>query len=76
MEDKVAASLDLPPGAFVLDAGCGVGHVAIIHLVTKYRFKIQGIDIVQHHLNKGDRILLDQVFPRIKLWSRKWAITI
>ncbi|KAE8342335.1 S-adenosyl-L-methionine-dependent methyltransferase [Aspergillus arachidicola] len=35
MEDKLAASLNLPPGAYVLDAGCGVGHVAI-NLATNY----------------------------------------
>ncbi|KAB8273281.1 S-adenosyl-L-methionine-dependent methyltransferase [Aspergillus minisclerotigenes] len=35
VEDKLAASLNLPPGAYVLDAGCGVGHVAI-NLATKY----------------------------------------
>jgi sterol 24-C-methyltransferase len=52
-EDKMAASLHLPPGSYhVLDAGCGAGHVAI-HLAGKYGFKIQGIDIVQHHLDKA-----------------------
>lgn len=54
MEDKLATSLNLPPGAYVLDAGCGVGHVAI-NLATKHGFKIQGIDIVEHHLEKARR---------------------
>ncbi|GIK05231.1 hypothetical protein Aspvir_009335 [Aspergillus viridinutans] len=54
MEDKLAASLNLSPGAYVLDAGCGVGHVAIT-LATKYGFRIQGIDIIQHHLDKARR---------------------
>ncbi|OJJ45101.1 hypothetical protein ASPZODRAFT_70674 [Penicilliopsis zonata CBS 506.65] len=54
MEDRLADALDLQQGAYVLDAGCGVGHVAI-HLVTKYGFRIQGIDIVDHHLLKSQR---------------------
>lgn len=54
MEDKLAATLDLGPGAYVLDAGCGVSHVAI-HLATKHRFKVQGIDIVDHHIAKSRR---------------------
>ncbi|EAU32329.1 conserved hypothetical protein [Aspergillus terreus NIH2624] len=54
MEDKLAASLDLPPGSYVLDAGCGVGHVAI-HLATNHGYKIQGIDVVEHHLHKAKR---------------------
>jgi sterol 24-C-methyltransferase len=54
MEDKLAASLDLKRGAYVLDAGCGVSHVAI-HLAAKHGFKIQGIDIVDHHIVKSRR---------------------
>lgn len=52
MEDKLAACLDLSPGSYVLDAGCGVGNVAY-HLATKRGFKIQGIDVVDHHLSKA-----------------------
>ncbi|KAK8247867.1 S-adenosyl-L-methionine-dependent methyltransferase [Phyllosticta capitalensis] len=54
MEDQLAASLDLPSGAKVLDAGCGVGHVAI-HLAKEYGYRVQGIDIVDHHLVKANR---------------------
>ncbi|KAI9036498.1 SAM-dependent methyltransferase [Aspergillus affinis] len=54
MEDKLAASLDLSPGSYVLDAGCGVGHVAI-HLAMNHGFKIHGIDVVEHHLVKAKR---------------------
>ncbi|KAH8429470.1 SAM-dependent methyltransferase [Aspergillus melleus] len=54
MEDKLAAALDLSPGSHVLDAGCGVGHVAI-RLATKHGFKVQGIDVVEHHLVKARR---------------------
>lgn len=52
MEDRLAAVLDLGPGARVLDAGCGVSHVAI-HLASKHGLKIQGIDIVDHHIAKS-----------------------
>jgi ubiquinone/menaquinone biosynthesis C-methylase UbiE len=54
MEDKLAVSLNLPPGSYVLDAGCGVGHVAI-HLASKHGLRIEGIDIVEHHLLKAKR---------------------
>ncbi|KAL3461653.1 S-adenosyl-L-methionine-dependent methyltransferase [Aspergillus heterothallicus] len=54
MEDKLAASLHLPRGSRVLDAGCGVGHVAI-HLATKHGLHVQGIDVVAHHLTQARR---------------------
>ncbi|EKV19534.1 putative methyltransferase type 11 protein [Penicillium digitatum] len=54
MEDKLAASLELERGAYVLDAGCGVSHVAI-HLAAKHGLKVQGIDIVDHHIVKARR---------------------
>ncbi|KAJ5501540.1 hypothetical protein N7453_006357 [Penicillium expansum] len=52
MEDKLVATLELERGAYVLDAGCGVCHVAI-HLATKHGFRIQGIDIIDHHIVKA-----------------------
>lgn len=52
MEDKLAECLNLPNGARVLDAGCGVGHVAI-HLAQTYDFDIQGIDVIDHHIVKS-----------------------
>ncbi|KAF7587947.1 hypothetical protein BBP40_006486 [Aspergillus hancockii] len=70
MEDKLAASLDLPPGAYVLDAGCGVGHVAI-HLATKHGFRIQGIDIVQHHLEKARRNIARFALPKNQVTVQK-----
>ncbi|KAK8199817.1 S-adenosyl-L-methionine-dependent methyltransferase [Phyllosticta capitalensis] len=54
MEDRMAESLDLKPEAKVLDAGCGVGHVAI-HLAKHHGYRVQGIDIVDHHLKKAKR---------------------
>jgi len=47
MEDHLYDSLRLPPDAEVLDAGCGVGHVAM-HLARK-GLRVQGIDVVSKH---------------------------
>lgn len=51
MEDKLAASLNLGRGAYVLDTGSGVGHVAI-YLLAKYGYNVQGIDIIDHRVSK------------------------
>ena len=48
MEDHLFNSLGLQPHADVLDAGCGVGHVAI-HLARK-GLRVQGIDVVCNHV--------------------------
>ena len=48
MEDHLFNSLKLQPGARVLDAGCGVGHVAM-HLAGK-GLQVYGIDVVKNHL--------------------------
>jgi sterol 24-C-methyltransferase len=53
MEDQLLVSLRLDPGASVLDAGCGVGHVAI-YLAQK-GLRVQCIDIVDHHIDKAQR---------------------
>jgi cyclopropane fatty-acyl-phospholipid synthase-like methyltransferase len=54
MEDKLATALNLKKGAYILDAGCGVGHVAI-NLVTRHGFKVQGIDIIDQNIAKFRR---------------------
>ncbi|KAH8594342.1 S-adenosyl-L-methionine-dependent methyltransferase [Bisporella sp. PMI_857] len=51
MEDHLIGTLDLETGSKVLDAGCGVGHVAI-HLAKK-GYYIEGIDVVDAHLVKA-----------------------
>jgi SAM-dependent methyltransferase len=68
MEDKLAELLNLPPGSNVLDAGCGVGHVAL-HLATKFKYRIQGIDVVSHHIEKAKRN-----FARAKLPEGQVAV--
>ncbi|MCJ1320600.1 hypothetical protein MMC15_005940 [Xylographa vitiligo] len=48
MEDHLFDSLQLNSGAKVLDAGCGLGHVAI-HMARKGLF-VDGIDVVTNHV--------------------------
>ncbi|KAL9583036.1 MAG: hypothetical protein Q9212_002940 [Teloschistes hypoglaucus] len=48
MEDHVFTSLELQPGAKVLDAGCGTGQVAL-HMAHK-GLQIQAIDITKNHV--------------------------
>lgn len=54
MEDKLAAALDLPKGAYVLDAGCGVGHVAL-RMAKKHGLRVKCIDYMAHHVAKARR---------------------
>ncbi|KAK3370842.1 S-adenosyl-L-methionine-dependent methyltransferase [Lasiosphaeria ovina] len=54
MEDKLAEALALPRGAHVLDAGCGVGHVAL-RMAQVHGLRISGIDIIDHHITKARR---------------------
>ena len=48
MEDHLFASLQLQPGSKVLDAGCGVGHVAL--RFAQKGLYVQGIDVVENHV--------------------------
>ncbi|KAI8657256.1 Methyltransf-25 domain-containing protein [Fusarium keratoplasticum] len=54
METKMGELLNLPPGANVLDAGCGVGHVAL-HLAKEFKYRVKAIDVVEHHVAKAKR---------------------
>jgi sterol 24-C-methyltransferase len=49
MEDQLAERLALPPGAVVLDAGCGVGDVAA-RLAGVHGLHVTGIDILDFNL--------------------------
>ncbi|RAL59778.1 hypothetical protein DID88_000407 [Monilinia fructigena] len=52
MEDHLAKTLSLPPDSQVLDAGCGIAHVAL-HLAKAHSLEVQGIDVVDHHIEKA-----------------------
>jgi ubiquinone/menaquinone biosynthesis C-methylase UbiE len=52
MEDLLAQRLALPPGARVLDAGCGEGRVAI-HLAQECGLQITGVDLVDWAIKKA-----------------------
>ncbi|KAF7557282.1 hypothetical protein G7Z17_g802 [Cylindrodendrum hubeiense] len=70
MEDKLASLLDLPAGANVLDAGCGVGHVAL-HLAEAFKYRVQGIDIIDHHIAKAKRNFARARLPEGQVSVRK-----
>lgn len=53
MEDHLIDTLNLKKESTVLDAGCGVGHVAI-HLAED-GYRVTGIDVVDHHIVKAQR---------------------
>ncbi|MCJ1361695.1 hypothetical protein MMC16_000795 [Acarospora aff. strigata] len=53
MEERLFNQLDLPPSAEVLDAGCGVGHVAIY--MAQKGLHVYGIDIIDRHVQKARR---------------------
>jgi sterol 24-C-methyltransferase len=63
MEDRLAEILDLPKGARVLDAGCGVGHVAL-HLAKKWGLSVTGIDVIDHHIVKAQRNIAASGLPK------------
>ncbi|KAI1146098.1 S-adenosyl-L-methionine-dependent methyltransferase [Nemania diffusa] len=70
MEDKLAEVLSLPPGAQVLDAGCGVGHVAL-RMAQTYKLRVQAIDVVDHHIYKASRNFKQAGLPPGQLTLRK-----
>ena len=53
MEGQMFSMLNLPKGSMVLDAGCGVAHVAIY--MAKSGLKVQAIDIVDRHVAHGKK---------------------
>lgn len=52
MEDRLGELLALPAGSYVLDAGCGYGHVAM-QLARQFKFRIRGVDVVQRHVTRA-----------------------
>ncbi|KAE8450721.1 hypothetical protein EG329_006066 [Mollisiaceae sp. DMI_Dod_QoI] len=58
MEDHVYERLQLAPGAYVLDAGCGDGFVAI--RMAQRGIRVQGIEIVDRHVRHAKRNIRSQ----------------
>ena len=56
MEDKLLSALALPADSKVLDAGCGIGHVAL-HLARHGGLRVQGIDLTPHHIIKASKAI-------------------
>lgn len=54
MEDKLGATLDLPPGSRVLDAGCGEGDVAA-RLAARFGLEVDGVDLLEFNLQRARR---------------------
>ena len=54
MEAQLLDALRLPPGSTVLDAGCGVGHVAM-YMAQRGGHRVEGIDVVERHVAKARR---------------------
>lgn len=55
MEDLVGDRLDLPAGSKVLDAGCGLGHVAR-RLAENFDLDVTGIDLLSSHVTVARRL--------------------
>ena len=71
MEDHLFRSLQLKSGAKVLDAGCGVGHVAIRFALKG--LQVEGIDIVDHHVQKAQR---SKHIPRFSTQSNRYVVNL
>ncbi len=69
MEEKLFRALDLPEGSQVLDAGCGVGHVALY--MARNGLRITAIDVMDHHLAKAKRNIARASLPPGQVTAQK-----
>ena len=69
MEEKMFERLNLSPGSRVLDAGCGVGHVALY--MAARGLQMTGIDILDHHLKKARRNIAKSGRLKDKITAKK-----
>lgn len=61
MEEKLFLALGLPADSQVVDAGCGVGHVALY--MAERGLRITGIDLIDHHIVKAKRNIARAKLP-------------
>ena len=61
MEGKLLEALGIPPSSSILDAGCGVGHVAIY--MARHGMRVTGIDVVARHIEKAKRNIAHSGLP-------------
>lgn len=62
MEEKLMTFLALPTGSRILDAGCGVGHVALY--LAKHGMRVTGVDIIDHHVETARQNVHDAHLPK------------
>ncbi|KAI0849311.1 S-adenosyl-L-methionine-dependent methyltransferase [Daldinia vernicosa] len=70
MEDEMTEIITLPPGSQVLDAGCGVGHVAL-RMARTHGLRVDAIDVVDHHVAKAQRNIERSGLPEGTVRVRK-----
>jgi len=59
MQLKLRELLNLPPGAEVLDAGCGTGRVAIF-LAKNFSYRVRGVDLLEQNVIDAKRAAVAQ----------------
>lgn len=61
--------LNLPEGASVLDAGCGIAHVALF--MARRGLRVTCIDVVEHHVTKALRNIERSGLPTGQVTARR-----
>jgi sterol 24-C-methyltransferase len=69
MEEKLLAKLNVPSGSRLLDAGCGIAHVALF--MAGKGLRVDGIDVIDHHIVKAKRNIARSGLPEGQVTVRK-----
>lgn len=62
MEQQLFEKLAVPKGGAVLDAGCGIAHVALA--MARNGLKVTGIDVIDHHIDRAQRNIKASGMPK------------